>query len=196
MRFRPYRSAAAWSSRSISSTLKVFDQTYGKPHTTIAWGHSLGGIITAGLIQDYPNLFKAALPMCSELSGGVATWNTELDAEFAFQQLIDPKIQVINITNLGNADTAATAAQRTPQGRARLALVAALDNTAASLTPLSPQPAANDYAAQEHNQYLWDTDMIFPFVLGPVPSLMPAPVATRPGTPVSTSSPTWPSRPA
>ena len=72
------------------NTLNVFDEAYGKPSTTIAWGHSLGGIITAGLIQDYPNLFNAALPMCGVLSGGVATWNTALDAEFAFQKLIDP----------------------------------------------------------------------------------------------------------
>ena len=29
--------------------------------------------------------------MCGVLSGGVATWNTALDAAFAFQQLIDPE---------------------------------------------------------------------------------------------------------
>jgi pimeloyl-ACP methyl ester carboxylesterase len=58
------------------STLNTFDQTYGQPKTTVAWGHSLGGIITAGLIQDYPSRFDAALPMCGVLSGGVATWNT------------------------------------------------------------------------------------------------------------------------
>ena len=73
------------------ATLDAFTAAYGKPSTTIAWGHSLGGIITAGLIQDYPGLFSAALPMCGVLSGGVATWNTALDAEFAFQQLIDPR---------------------------------------------------------------------------------------------------------
>ena len=65
----------------------------------MAWGHSLGGIITAGLIQRYPGRFSAALPMCGVLSGGVATWNTALDAEFAFQQLIDPSVQTVNITN-------------------------------------------------------------------------------------------------
>ena len=37
--------------------------------------------------------------MCGVLSGGVATWNTALDAEFAFQQLIDPSVQVVNITD-------------------------------------------------------------------------------------------------
>jgi pimeloyl-ACP methyl ester carboxylesterase len=150
------------------STLNVFDQQVGMPARTIAWGHSLGGIITAGLIQDYPDRFSAALPMCGVLSGGVATWNTALDAEFAFQQLIDPSVQVVNITNptanLSGAEQAAAAAQQTPQGRARLALAAALGDTPGWFTPLSPEPAAGDYAAQESNQYLWDTEVDFPFV--------------------------------
>src|SRR5712692_9050389 len=135
------------------ATLDVFDATYGTPKTTVAWGHSLGGIITAGLLQDYPNRFDAALPMCGVLSGGVATWNTALDAEFAFQQLIDPSVQVVNITNplanLQGAEAAAAAAQATPQGRARLALVAALGDTPGWFTPLSPEPAATDYTGQE-----------------------------------------------
>ena len=81
------------------NTLNAFGSLYGQPQTTVAWGHSLGGIITAGLIQDYPKRFDAALPMCGVLSGGVATWNTALDAEFAFQKLIDPAVQIVNITN-------------------------------------------------------------------------------------------------
>jgi pimeloyl-ACP methyl ester carboxylesterase len=149
-------------------TLNVFDQTYGAPAQTVAWGHSLGGIITAGLIQQYPNRFKAALPMCGVLSGGVATWNTALDAEFAFQQLIDPSVSVVNITdptaNLTGAETAAAAAQQTAQGRARLALAAALGDTPGWFTPLSPEPASNDFAGQEANQYLWESQVTFPFV--------------------------------
>src|SRR5215831_14233177 len=70
------------------TTLNVFDEQVGTPAQTIAWGHSLGGIITAGLIQDYPSQFSAALPMCGVLAGGVATWNAGLDGAFAFQQLI------------------------------------------------------------------------------------------------------------
>ena len=150
------------------STLDAFDSSYGRPGRTIAWGHSLGGIITAGLIQDYPQRFTAALPMCGVLSGGVATWNTALDAEFAFQQLIDPSVQVVNITNpaanLAQAETAAAEAQQTPQGRARLALVSALGDTPGWFTPLSPEPAATDYAAQEANQFEWASQVTFPFV--------------------------------
>ena len=148
-------------------TLNVFDQTVGRPKQTIAWGHSLGGIITAGLIQRYPNRFDAALPMCGVLSGGVATWNTALDAAFAFQTLVAPSVHVTNITNpVGNlttADSDATTAQQTAQGRARLSLVAALGDTPGWFTPLSPQPAANDYTAQEANQFEWATQVDFPF---------------------------------
>jgi pimeloyl-ACP methyl ester carboxylesterase len=150
------------------NTLNTFDQTYGKPKTTVAWGHSLGGIITAGLIQDYPSRFDAALPMCGVLSGGVATWNTALDAAFAFEKLIDPSVQLVDITNptanLDNAEAALTAAQATPQGRARIALAAALADTPGWFTPLSPEPSATDYAAQEQNQYLWDSEVTFPFI--------------------------------
>jgi Prolyl oligopeptidase family len=151
-------------------TLDAFDAMYGTPARTIAWGHSLGGIITAGLIQDYPNRFSAALPMCGVLSGGVATWNTALDAEFAFQKLIDPSVQVVNIspqdalTNLEGAEGAAAAAQATPQGEARLALVAALGDTPGWFTPLSSEPASTDYTAQEVNQFDWASQVTFPFV--------------------------------
>jgi dienelactone hydrolase len=152
------------------ATLNVFGHTYGKPTRTVAWGHSLGGIITAGLIQRYPHQFNAALPMCGVLSGGVATWNTALDSAFAFQQLIAPTagLQVVNISNptanLDLAEQAAAAAQQTPAGQARIALAAALADTPGWFTPLSPEPAPTGYAAQEANQYLWDVEVDFPFV--------------------------------
>ena len=150
------------------NTLNAFGSLYGQPKTTVAWGHSLGGIITAGLIQDYPKRFDAALPMCGVLSGGVATWNTALDAEFAFQKLIDPAVQIVNITNptanLQAAEAAAAQAQQTPQGRARLALVSALGDTPGWFDPASAEPAATDYAAQEQNQFDWGSQVTFPFV--------------------------------
>ncbi len=70
--------------------LDLFDADFGKPKQTIAWGHSLGGIITAGLVQNNPGRFTAAQPMCGVLAGGVATWNAALDGEFAFKTLLAP----------------------------------------------------------------------------------------------------------
>jgi pimeloyl-ACP methyl ester carboxylesterase len=150
------------------STLDVFDQTFGTPSQTVAWGHSLGGIITAGLIQQYPDRFSGALPMCGVLAGGVATWNSALDAEYAFQQLIDPSVQIVDITNpsanLNNAEQAAAQAQATPQGRARLALAAALGDTPGWFDPLSQEPGPSAFGEQELNQFKWDTRVDFPFI--------------------------------
>ena len=152
------------------AVLDIFAASFGPPTRTIAWGHSLGGIITAGLIQNFPNRFDGALPMCGVLSGGVATWNQALDAAFAFKTLFNfgGPLQVVNITNpganLGLAKSILTAAQATPQGRARLALVAALGDTPGWFDPGSPEPAPDDFAAQEVNQFLWSFNVDFPFV--------------------------------
>jgi hypothetical protein len=152
------------------AVLDLFDTIFGHPVATIAWGHSLGGIITAGLIQRNPHRFTAAQPMCGVLSGGVATWNTALDAEFAFQTLLAPAtgLQVVNITNptanLTLAEEILAAAQTTPQGRARIALGAALSDTPGWFTPTSPEPSPTDFASQEANQFLWDQQVDFPFV--------------------------------
>jgi hypothetical protein len=152
--------------------LDLFDADFGKPKQTIAWGHSLGGIITAGLVQNNPGRFTAAQPMCGVLAGGVATWNAALDGEFAFKTLLDPptlpQLQLVNITNptanLELAEKILAVAQATPQGRARIALGAALSDTPGWFTPLSPEPARNDFASQEQNQFLWDSEVDFPFV--------------------------------
>jgi hypothetical protein len=152
------------------SVLDLFDSMFGHPVATIAWGHSLGGIITAGLIQRNPKLFTAAQPMCGVLAGGVATWNTALDAEFAFQTLLAPAagLQLVDITNpdanLTRAEEILAGAQATPQGRARIALGAALSDTPGWFTPTSPEPAPTDFADQEANQFLWDQQIDFPFV--------------------------------
>src|SRR5271154_1374441 len=153
------------------AVLEIFKTKFGRPKHTIAWGHSLGGMITAGLIQRYPDQFDAALPMCGVLSGGVATWNTALDAAFAFEVLIAPGsgLQVVNITgntlvNLEISEDALAIAQPSPQGQARIALAAALGNLPGWFTPTSPEPAPTDYASQEANQFLWDQQVDFPFV--------------------------------
>ena len=152
------------------AVIDIFDHSAFGPQRkkTIAWGHSLGGMITAGLIQRYPDRFDAALPMCGVLSGGVATWNTALDSAFAFKTLLGGSgLQLVNIAdptgNLTLAEAILAAAQKTPQGRARLALSSALADTPGWFVPLFPEPAANDFASQQANQFLWAQMVDFPF---------------------------------
>jgi pimeloyl-ACP methyl ester carboxylesterase len=141
--------------------LGVFAKKFGKPKRTIAWGHSLGGIITAGLVQLHPELFAGALPMCGVLAGGVANWNGALDIGFATQILLDPRLQVVNIAdpgaNLTRARAAVAAANATPAGKARLALIAALGDLPGWFNPLNPEPAADDFASRQANQATWES---------------------------------------
>src|SRR5580692_11094795 len=152
------------------AVLDLFDTVFPHPVATIAWGHSLGGIITAGLIQRNPKRFSAAQPMCGVLSGGVATWNTALDGAFAFATLLAPGtgLQLVNITNpeanLALAEEMLAVAQKSPQGRARIALAAALGDLPGWFVPTSPEPSRTDFASQEANQFLWDQQVDFPFV--------------------------------
>lgn len=153
------------------AVLDQFNSLVGHhPLATVAWGHSLGGMITAALVQRFPERFDAALPMCGVLSGGVATWNTALDAEFAFKTLLagNAPLQVVNIANpaanFALSESLLSQAQATAQGRARLALASALGDTPGWFIPTSPEPAANDFASQEANQFLWDQQVDFPFI--------------------------------
>ncbi len=149
--------------------LDFFDQTCGTPTRAIAWGQSLGGIITAGLVQLYPDRFTAALPMCGVLAGGIATWNQALDGALAFNVLLARNaLPLVHITNpttaLLQASTILDAAQLTSQGRARIALAAALTDLPGWFDPASPEPAQSDFTAQENNQYLSMSLIDFAFV--------------------------------
>lgn len=156
--------------RDQIAVLDWFDGNIGKPKRTVAWGHSLGGIITAGLLQLFPGRFSAGLPMCGVLAGGVGTWNEALDAEFAIQNLLPggSALQLVNITNpLGNlalSEGVVAAAQATPQGRARLALASALGDTPGWFDSASPEPAPTDFATREENQFDWFSQIDGPFI--------------------------------
>ncbi len=63
------------------AVLAKFDELVGQPNRTIAWGHSMGGIITAGLVQKFPERISGALPFCGVLAGSVGFWNEYLDSE-------------------------------------------------------------------------------------------------------------------
>ena len=150
------------------STLDEFESAVGTPTTTIAWGHSLGGMITAGLVQEYPSRFNAALPMCGVLAGGVGIWNEALDQEFAFNTLVaGGSLQVVDIAdptaNLIAAEGFLSAAQATAQGKARIALVAALGDTPGWYSPTSAEPSPTAYTTLEANQYSWAQNVDFPF---------------------------------
>jgi pimeloyl-ACP methyl ester carboxylesterase len=155
--------------RDQVALLDYFGEHVGKPKRVIAIGVSLGGIISAGLVQDYPGRFAGAIPLCGVLAGGVATWNTGLDAAYAFKTLVAPRsqLQVVNITdpaaNSALADDLMSKEIATPQGRARIALMAALADLPGWFVPTEPEPPASDYPVQAAAQAQWESRVDFPF---------------------------------
>lgn len=151
--------------------LDTFSAVAGRPQRTLAWGHSLGGMITAGLIQRYPDRFSGALPMCGVLAGGVGAWNQGLDAAFVFKTLLGPDsgLQLVHIANpldnLTRGLALLNAAQASAAGRARIALAAAMSDVPGWFDPASPEPALSDFAAREQAQFQWDVNADFFFAL-------------------------------
>jgi hypothetical protein len=153
--------------------LNHFKALCGAPIHTIAWGQSLGGMVTAGLAQLYPNLFDGALPMCGVVAGSIGTWNQLLDEAFAFNVLaagnILPLVHIplkIALNTINQATSVLISAQKSPQGRARIALSAALGDIPGWYNATSPEPSRQNFAAQEQNQYLWESQLDFQFAFG------------------------------
>ena len=96
-------------------------------------------------------------PLCGVLAGSVGFWNQLLDSAFAFNTLLaSGQLQVVHITdpavNLINAEQILSNAQATPEGQARIALVAALVDSPGWIDPFSPPPT--DFATLESNQFI------------------------------------------
>ncbi len=146
---------------NLPSLLDTFIASAGTPHRTISLGLSIGGLITAGIVERYPGLLSGALPMCGNLAGAVAIHNRELDIAFVVKTLLAPMsdLALTDIrdpaANLETASSILSEAQTTAVGRARLALAAAVGNIPGWHAPGSPEPDASDVDARLRNQVGW-----------------------------------------
>lgn len=153
--------------RDQFETLAVVNRTVlpSTPTKVFAFGTSMGGLISALEDQDSRGRLDGALTTCGIVAGANNLNQYQLDGEYALSQLLAPS-EHIQLTNFidgpsqGFADSAASAAkllaaaqaaQGTPQGRARLALVSAFLNV--SPWGGSSIPNIYDYAGQEQGQF-------------------------------------------
>ncbi|MEU5311639.1 alpha/beta fold hydrolase [Streptomyces sp. NPDC021562] len=146
------------------ATLDVFAGRFGTARRTIAWGTSYGGLVTTTIAERHPERIAGSLSMCGLVQGGIATWNSMLDAVFALRTLLGGTSgSGIRLTGLRDAgDAAAQAgdmtalvaqAQGTATGRARIALAAALYDVPGWNDPETPRPVPDDWGAQQAAQY-------------------------------------------
>ena len=145
---------------NMVEALDRFTEKFGRPRRAIVWGNSLGGQAAAVTAFRYPGRFVAALPHCGGLMGWPAYLNTNLDVAFVLKALLDPAAD-LPLVHIPEDDTALDArwkalldgAQRTPEGRARITLAAAIGRAPVWTSRDQPEPAANDAGAREEAAY-------------------------------------------
>jgi pimeloyl-ACP methyl ester carboxylesterase len=160
------RLVTGWALReSIANqvaTLDAFEASFGRARHSVVFGSSLGGHTGAAVVQARPDRFDGAVLQCGGLSGEVAMWNSKLDALWIAKALIAPGDDSLPVINIP-ADFATTArpawisrlneAQKTPAGRARIALAAVIGQLPTWSVATKAQPTPNDVTALQEGLY-------------------------------------------
>jgi hypothetical protein len=132
-----------------------------RPRRVIAFGTSMGGLISALESERGRRRIDGALTTCGLVGGAIALNNYQLDGAYAMAKLLAPaqSIKLVRFSSPDEGlqtgkqlDAVAQQAQGTPAGRARLALAMAFLNVP-TWAPGQPMPGRNDYVAQEQQQY-------------------------------------------
>ncbi|WP_111707620.1 alpha/beta hydrolase [Lutibacter citreus] len=125
---RLYNYDPAHEIHDVISVLDIFESIYGKPKNVIQLGCSGGGTITLAMAEIHPDRIDGAIAGCASTSPWMA--NTHLDGLFVLQALIAPELPIVGLPLKGKViedvekkwRTAIDNAQKTPEGRARIAL--------------------------------------------------------------------------
>ncbi|KJL42949.1 alpha/beta hydrolase family protein [Microbacterium trichothecenolyticum] len=118
----------------LQSLDAMLDQTGLEPEHILAYGTSMGGLVTGRLAESAGDVIEGAMPTCGLMEGAVDLNNYQLDGSHAIAQLLagqDLQIEGYATLNEAFATSAALSAavqagQQTAEGRARVALAAAL----------------------------------------------------------------------
>ena len=144
------------------AALAAFEDLLGaQPERTIAFGRSMGGLVSARQAEDPRGEIDGVLTTCGIVAGALNLSNYQLDGVYALSHLLAPEqdVPLVGYASAEQAQQAAadllavvTAAQDTPEGRARIALAAAYFNLAPWFSGDAPAPSS-DHVAQELQQY-------------------------------------------
>ena len=153
------------------------------PRHVIAFGTSMGGLISALEAEQPRTPIDGSLTTCGIVAGGVQLNNYQLDGEYAIDRLLNPtpgSVELVNfddnpVAGLGTGyaldalaktaqDSAPLPGHTISPGVARLALAMSLMNVA-DWPPGQAMPSPFNFAAQEQGQY----DIEFQPAGGPSP---------------------------
>ncbi|WJL94695.1 prolyl oligopeptidase family serine peptidase [Microbacterium sp. ET2] len=145
--------------------VEVVEDKLGDAEHVIAWGASMGGQVSVALMEQSPDVFDAALPLCGSIAGGIPMLNAALDGTYALKTLVAPddeRLELVDVSDEGARQAAfrevLDSAQQTPEGRARIALAATLAQMPTWSQVGTEKPARNDIATQQDQLYrifLW-----------------------------------------
>lgn len=118
-------------SDNMVRVLDIFAEKFGEADHTIQFGCSGGGSVALSVAEDHPDRFDGAIAM--HASTPIELANARLDLAVALKALLDPEGELEPINPEGSQAAAGDAwkakleeAMTTPEGRARMALAAAI----------------------------------------------------------------------
>lgn len=130
----------------------------------LAWGHSMGGLVAAGLAERAGHVVDGALVLCGSVAGPLAMLDQALDAAFTIRCLV-PGAETLPLVGdcdeqerLQAASAVLARAAATADGRARLALAASFAQLPIWSVPGSDRPREDDIegrAAQQRAILPW-----------------------------------------
>ena len=146
---------------NLTQVKHLFEAEFGAIKQPIAFGGSMGGHTVFIGAHRKPSPWVAGVSNCAGPAGAVAQWNEKMDTLFVAKTLLAPtsNLPVVDVP----ADFEATAtpawkamleqAQKTPEGRARIALAAVLGGLPDWASMANPRPAASDFDARQAGYY-------------------------------------------
>ncbi|MFW3168823.1 hypothetical protein [Geodermatophilus sp. CPCC 206100] len=142
------------------AALAAFEDLLGvEPERAIAFGRSMGGLVSARQAEDPRGEIDGVLTTCGIVAGGLNLNDYQLDGVYTLAHLLGVDVPLVRYESAEQAQQAAdaliaavTAQQGTPQGRARIALASAYLNLATWYSGDAPA-SPDDPAAEQVQQY-------------------------------------------
>lgn len=147
--------------------LDLLEEKFGKVKRVIQYGQSGGGLIAAAMAEVHPDRVDGAVSGCFQAP--IPLHTMRVDLFFALRALLAPDRGLMIVAIPEDVDSVVakwrevvTEAQKTPQGRARIALAMTLSQHPPWTDPKTPEPNPRDPASIENAMFHSLTEQVIP----------------------------------